>query len=104
MRARALIRMATILALAAPATAALAANAEDFKVAIAKAEATNKQAGALKNQWTTTAAKLKAAQTAGAAGKFDEAVRLANEAEALANASIFQAKEQETVWTEGVIR
>ena len=104
MRTRVFVRMAVVLALAVPATAALAANAEDFKAAIAKAQAANKQAGALKNQWTTTAAKLKAAETAGAASKFDEAVALANEAEALANASIFQAKEQETAWTEGVIR
>ena len=104
MRTRALIRMALVLALAVPATAALAASAEDFKAAIAKAQAANKQAGALKNQWTTTGAVLKAAEAAGAAGKFDEAVTLANEAEALANASIYQAKEQETAWTEGVIR
>ena len=104
MRTRALIRMAIILSLAAPATEALAANADDFQAPLAKAEAANKQAGAIKNQWTTTAGTLKAAQAAAAAGKFDDAVKLANEAEALANASTAQAKEQETAWTLGVIR
>ena len=103
MRTRALIRMAIVVSLAAPATAALAANADDFQAALAKAEAANKQAGAIKNQWTTTTGTLKAAQAA-AAGKFDDAVKLANEAEALANASIAQAKEQETAWTQAVVR
>jgi hypothetical protein len=104
MRTRALIRMAIILSLAAPATEALAANADDFQAPLAKAEAANKQAGAIKNQWTTTAGTLKAAQVAAAAGKFDDAVKLANDAEALANASIAQAKEQETAWTQAVVR
>lgn len=104
MHTRALIRMAIIFLLAVPASAALAAGADDFKAALAKAEAANKQAGAVKNQWTTTAATLKAAQAAATAGKFDDAVKLANDAEALANASIAQAKEQETAWTQAVIR
>ncbi len=104
MRTRALIRLAVILSVAGFATAALAASAEDFKAAYAKAEAANKQAGALKNQWTTTASELKAAKKAADAGKFEDAVKLAEQAEALANASIAQAKEQETAWTQAVIR
>ena len=48
-------------------------------------------------------ATLKAAQTAAAAGKYDEAVKHAQQAEALANASIAQAKEQETAWKQAVI-
>ena len=55
MRSRALIRLAVILSVAGLTTAAMAASADDFKAALAKAEAANKQAGALKNQWTTTA-------------------------------------------------
>jgi hypothetical protein len=104
MRTRSTIRLAIILSIAGLATAALAASAEDFKAAFAKAEAANKQAGALKNQWTTTAEKLKAAQAAAAAGKYDEAVKDAEAAEALANASIAQAKEQATAWKQAVIR
>ncbi len=104
MRTRALIRLAVIVSVAGFATAALAASADDFKAAYAKAEAANKQAGAMKNQWTTTASELKAAKKAADAGKFDEAVKQANEAEALANASIHQAKDEKTKWQDAVIR
>ena len=104
MRTRALIRLAVILSVAGLATAALAASADDFKAALAKAEAANKQAGALKNQWTTTTNALKAAQKAAASGNFDEAVKHANQAEALANASIAQAKAEQTAWTAAVVR
>jgi len=104
MRRVAVIRLAAIALFAASATAAFAASADDFKAALAKAEAANKAAGALKNQWTTTADRLKAAQAAAAAGKYDEAVKDAQQAEALANASIAQAKEQAADWTKAVIR
>jgi len=104
MRTRALIRLAVILSVAGLTTAALAASADDFKAALAKAEAANKQAGALKNQWTTTTDALKAAQKAAASGNFDEAVQHANQAEALANASIAQAKAEQTAWTAAVVR
>jgi hypothetical protein len=104
MHTRALIRLAVILSVAGLTTAALAASADDFKAALAKAEAANKQAGALKNQWTTTANQLKAAQKAAASGNFDEAVKLADQAEALAKASIAQAKAEETAWTAAVPR
>ena len=59
---------------------------------------------ALKNEWTTTAKELKAAKKAADAGKFDDAVKHAKQAEALANASIAQAEEQEKLWPEAVVR
>ncbi|MBS0246674.1 MAG: hypothetical protein JSR61_08630 [Proteobacteria bacterium] len=104
MRTRALIRLAVILSVAGLTTAALAASADDFKAALAKAEAANKQAGALKNQWTTTKDALKAAKKAADGGKFDEAVAHANQAEALAKASIAQAEAEKTAWTAAVVR
>jgi hypothetical protein len=104
MRTRALIRLAVILSVAGLTTSAFAASAEDFKAAYAKAEAANKQAGAIKNQWTSTFAELKAAKKAADAGKFDDAVKLAEQAEALAHASIAQAKEEQTAWTRAVVR
>jgi len=104
MRIRALIHLVVILSAGGLATAALAASADDFKAAYAKAEAANKEAGALKNQWTATVSKLKAAQAAAADGNYDEAVKDAQHAEALANASIAQAKEQAAVWKQAVIR
>jgi hypothetical protein len=95
----------TALAAAAGFTvAALAGPAEDFTAAYAKAEAASQQAVARKTQWTTTVATLHAAQAAAAAGKYDDAIVLARQAEALAEASIAQAKEQETAWRDGVIR
>jgi hypothetical protein len=101
---RKLIQVAVILSMTAFATAAFAASADDFSAAIAKAEAANKQAGAIKNQWTTTGQAIAAAKKAAEAGKFDDAVKLAQHAEELANASIAQAKEQETAWTKAVVR
>jgi len=104
MRTHVLIRLAVALSAGAFATAAWAASADDYKAVLAKAEAAVKQAHALKNEWTTTAPALKAAEAAAAAGKFDEAVAHAQQAEALANGSIEQAKEQEKLWPEAVVR
>jgi hypothetical protein len=104
MRVHALIRLAVVLAATGLATAALAASADDFQAAYAKAEAAKNQAGALKNQWTTTDTELKAAKKAADVGNFGEAIKHAQEAEALANASIAQAKEQATAWKNAVIR
>lgn len=104
MRLSALIMVAVVVTATGLATAALAASADDFKAAYAKAEAAENQAGALKNQWTTTETELKAAKKAADAGNFDEATKHAQEAEALANASIAQAKEQATAWKNAVIR
>jgi hypothetical protein len=103
MRKRFLTGFLIALSIAGFAGAALAASADDFKAALAKAEAANKQAGAIKNQWTTTAGTLKAAQAAAAAGQYDEAVKDAQQAEALAEASIAQAKEQATAWKQALI-
>lgn len=104
MRIRDLLGLAIMLSIGGWAGAALAASADDFKAALAKAEAANKEAAALKNQWTTTADAFKAAQAAAAAGHYDEAIKDAQQAEALANASIAQAKEQAANWRQAVIR
>ena len=104
MRTRTLIHLAVLASVAGFATAAVAASADDYKAAAAKADAVIKQAHALKNEWTTTGAAMKAAKAAADAGKFDEAVKHAQEAEALANGSIAQAKEQEKLWPEAVVR
>ncbi len=84
--------------LVACATSAFAASEDDFKTAYAAAEAANKQAGSLRNQWTTTASTLAAAKKAADGGDFDNAVAQAKEAEALAKASIFQATSEKERW------
>jgi hypothetical protein len=84
--------------LVAGATSAVAASSEaDFKAAYAAAEAANKEAGTLRDQWTVTATALSDAKKAADSGDFDQAVGSSKEAEALAKASIFQAtNEKET--------
>jgi hypothetical protein len=93
---------AMLMAATVPARAA--ASEADFNAAYATAEAASKQAGALRNQWTTTVSALAAAKKAAAAGDFDKAVTEAKEAEALAKASIFQATSEQERWKDMEIR
>src|SRR6195952_1326317 len=86
----------SLVLLSAGATSLQAATEADFTTAYAAAETANKAAGALRNQWTTTAATLAAAKKAAAEGNFDQAVAASKESEALAKASIFQATSEKT--------
>jgi hypothetical protein len=101
---RHLIVALAALAFFIPAAAKAESTEADFKSALATAEAAEKDAGALKNQWTTTEQALAAAKKAAAGNDFDTAVKQAQQAEALAKASIAQAKEQETAWKDAVVR
>jgi hypothetical protein len=94
----------SLVLLSAGATSLQAATEDDYKTAYAAAEAANKEAGSLRNQWTTTAATLAAAKKAAAEGNFDSAVTASKEAEALAKASIFQATSEKELWKEMEIR
>jgi hypothetical protein len=94
----------SLFLLNAGATPLQAATEADFSAAYAAAEAANKEAGSLRNQWTTTAATLAAAKKAAAEGNFDSAVASSKEAEALAKASIFQATSEKNLWKDMEIR
>jgi predicted nucleic acid-binding Zn-ribbon protein len=94
----------SLVLLSAGASSLHAATEADFTAAYAAAEAANKEAGSLRNQWTTTAATLAAAKKAAAEGNFDSAVAASKEAEALARASIYQANEQKEAWKDLEIR
>ncbi len=83
---------------------AQAASEADYKTALAAAESAEKEAGQLRNKWTTTEAELAAAKKAAAAGDFDAAIASAKEAEALAKASIFQATSEKERWKDMEIR
>jgi len=96
------IALTTVL-LISGAVPALAASEADFRAALSAAEAADKDAGALRNRWTTTEAALAAAKKAAAAGDFDAAVAAAREAEALAKASIFQATSEKERWKDAEI-
>ena len=102
------MRTTTIFAasalLIASGASAFAASEADYEAAYAAADAANKEAGALRNQWTTTASTLSAAKKAGDAGDFDTAIAQAKEAEALAKASIFQATSEKERWKDMEIR
>ena len=84
---------------------AFAASSEaDFKAAYAAADAAEKQAGTLRNQWLPTDTALADARKAAAKGDFDGAIAAAKEAEALAKASIFQANSEKEAWKNLEIR
>jgi hypothetical protein len=101
---RPIIAVVSIMTVVAGATSLHAATEADFTAAYSAAEAANKEAGVLRNQWTTTAATLATAKKAAAEGNFDSAVAASKEAEALARASIYQAKEQKEAWKDIEIR
>lgn len=96
------LALAFVLVMAGPA---LAAGSEaDFNAAYAAAEAAEKQACQLRNQWTVTSAALTEAKKAADQGDFDRATASAREAEALAKASIFQAISEKEAWKNLEIR
>ena len=99
-----LASMLTAALLMGGAVSCFAASEADFKAAYAAAEAANKEAGGLRNQWTTTASTLAAAKKAADGGDFDAGVAQAKEAEALAKASIFQATSEKERWKDLEIR
>ncbi len=87
-----------LLLIAGPASALAASTEADFRAAYAAAEAAEKAAGHLRNQWTVTATALADAKKAANKGDFDQALASAKEAEALAKASIFQATSEKEAW------
>ena len=90
--------LASALLIAGVSSALAAGSEADFKIAYAAAEAANKQAGSLRNQWTTTVAALAAAKKAADSGDFGQAIAAAKEAEALAKASVFQSTSEQQAW------
>ncbi|HEY2527985.1 MAG TPA: hypothetical protein VGJ20_08575 [Xanthobacteraceae bacterium] len=104
MRASSLSSTIALICLATASAPQAATREADFKAALTAAEAAEQDALALKNRWTTTEDALAAAKKAAAVGDFEAAVSEAKRAEALAKASIAQAKEQETAWRAAVTR
>jgi hypothetical protein len=92
------LALASVLLTAGSPSVFAAGSEADFKAAYAAAEAANKQAGLLRDQWTVTAAALAAAKKAADSGDFDQAVAASKEAEALAKASVFQATSEKEAW------
>lgn len=84
-------------------TTALAASADEFEAAYAAAVAHEKEAAAHKNQWPPTVAALKDAKKAAEAHDFDRALALAKQADALAQASLYQSKSEATAWKDAAV-
>ena len=99
-----ILPLSAALLIAGAASTFAASTEADYKAAYAAAEAANKEAAALRNQWTTTASTLAAAKKAAEGGDFDKAVASSQEAEALAKASIFQATSEKTAWKDMEVR
>ncbi len=93
-----ILSLIPLLLIAGPASAPATSSETDFRAAYAAAEAADKEAGHLRNQWTVTAAALADAKKAADKGDFDQALASAKEAEALAKASIFQATSEQEAW------
>jgi hypothetical protein len=98
------LTLASLLVIANATSVPAASSETDFKAAYAAAEATNKEAGRLRNQWTVTTEALADAKKAADKGDFDHAVASAKEAEVLAKASIFQATSEKEAWKNLEIR
>ncbi len=98
---RAIILAAGLALLSLPAVAATRAEAE---AALAAAQAAESEAIAAKAAWTATENALSGALKAIAAGKWDEAKAIADEAMTLAKLSVEQANEQKTSWRNAVVR
>ena len=99
-----IVSLIPLLLIAVPASAPAASAEADFRAAYAGAEAAEREAGQLRNQWTVTAAALAEAKKAADKGDFDQALASAREAEALAKASIFQATSEKGAWKKLEIR
>ena len=85
-------------------TASATSTEADFKTAYAAADATELEAGRLRNQWLATEAALADARKAAEKQDFETAIAAAKEAEALAKASIFQATSEKDAWKNLEIR
>ena len=95
--------LAVLLAAAAPVVAGDATRA-DADAAIAAAEAARAAAAEAKSEWTTTGALIGEAKAAVEAGKFGDAVALAQKAEAEGKAAVDQARREQEGWKASVVR
>ena len=84
-------------------TSAPAASKASAKAALAHVEGAAKQAAAMHDQWTPTAAALKAAHAAFKTDDYAKAQTLAKRAFKFATLSVEQAKQQKKLWRNEVV-
>lgn len=100
---RAVPAVLAAVALLAPGMA-WAATQADAQAALANARTAEADAGKIGNRWMPTEEALKQAKQELDAGKYDAALATARRAEALAKRSIEQAREQDKLWRNEVVR
>jgi hypothetical protein len=98
------IRCLVVAGLLLGGGSAFAADKADAEAAIAAAEAARAAAAEAKFEWTTTGPLIDEAKAAVAAGSFDDAVSLANQAKMQSDAAVAQAKNQHDAWKAAVVR
>ena len=83
-------------------TSAMAADAAEYEAALAKARQTLSDAESKVQLWTTSEMLLEDAARAAAAGDFDLAVKLVNEASLHAELAVATAEREKKVWQKSV--
>lgn len=75
-----------------------------YRKAYEAAERLQKEALSYQNGWTVTTAALKSAKDAADKKDFAAAAKLAEHAEAFAQASVDQSKSQKSLWQEAIVK
>ena len=83
-------------------TTALAADAEAYESALSDAQKTISDAESRAQLWTTIDSLLEDAEKAAAAGDFDKAVEMVNEAALHAELAVATAEREKNTWQKGV--
>lgn len=84
--------------------ASMAADEKAYQSACAAAEEARKISAELRYEWNTIAPLMQKADEAAAAGDYDKAVNLCDEARLHSEAAIAQARKQADVWKAAVLR
>lgn len=98
--------MASVCLLAIIGTASFAQSADEtaYRKAYETATRLHQEARSYQNGWTVTTVALKSAKDAADKNDFASAAKFAQQAEALAKASVEQSKSQKSVWQQAVVK
>ncbi len=96
------VLLSTLLAALLLQASVLAADADDYKAAREKAQATLSDAESKVQLWSTSEILLKDAEEAAAAGDFELAVALATEARLQGELAVATAEREKKTWQNGV--
>ena len=98
------IQIVGIALLVGLSATAMAADKKAYESACAAAEDARKISAEMRYEWNTVAPLMAKADEAAAAGDYDKAVKLCEEARLHSEAAIAQAKKQADMWKAAVVR